>query len=446
MYAIVDIETTGGHASSHGITEIAILVHDGNRLVQSFHSLVNPGKEIPLYITALTGIDSKMLRDAPYFEDIAAEVADMLDRKVFVAHNVNFDYSFIRQHLKHAGFSFEEKKLCTVRLSRKVFPGLPSYSLGNLCRELGISIEQRHRAGGDAKATLKLFEQLLRNGAGVHIDQMLKRNSSEQWLPLYLDKSVIEQLPDAPGVYYFHDRKGKVIYVGKAVNISKRVRSHFTHNDPDRKRQHLLRQVADIRFRVCANELEALVLESTEIRKLWPRFNVSQKQPVRRFGLYQYEDNRGYRRLAIDTYKKNVPALYRFNLLHEGLLLMNRLIEQYDLHPKLCHIDKRPMDEQDLSFLEEPARYNKKVGDALLSLESDLPTMAIIDEGRNAGEQLCLLIERGSFYGMGYIPADFHVSDPQSIRELLEPMPDNDFIRNSIYAYATEHPGKVRRF
>lgn len=446
MYAIVDIETTGGHASSHGITEIAILVHDGNRMVESFHSLVNPGREIPLYITALTGIDSNMLRDAPSFEDIAAKIAGMLDRKIFVAHNVNFDYSFIRQQLKHAGYSFEEKKLCTVRLSRKVFPGLHSYSLGNLCRELGIRIEQRHRAGGDAKATLQLFEHLLRHGASAHIDQMLKRHSSEQWLPLYLDKSVIDQLPDAPGVYYFHDRKGKVIYVGKAVNISKRVRSHFTHNDPDRKRQHLLRQVSDIRYRICANELEALVLESTEIRKLWPKFNVSQKQPVRRYGLYRYEDNRGYQRLAIDTYKKNVPAVYRFNLLHEGLVLMNRLIEQYELHPKLCHIDKRPINEQDFSFLEEPARYNKKVEGALISLETDLPTMAIIDEGRNPGEKLCLLIERGSFYGMGYIPSDAYTSDAQSIREWLEPMPDNDFIRNSIYAYATEHPDKVKRF
>ncbi len=157
MYAIVDIETTGGYASAYGITEIAVYVHDGKRIVQHFETLINPQQKIPAYITALTGIDNFMVADAPFFEDVAPTIYELLSDSVFIAHNVNFDYSFVKHHLKAAGFELSAKKLCTVRLSRKTFPGLPSYSLGNVCRSLNIPIDIRHRAGGDAKATVKLF-------------------------------------------------------------------------------------------------------------------------------------------------------------------------------------------------------------------------------------------------------------------------------------------------
>ena len=316
LYAIVDIETTGGHAAANGITEISIFIHDGINVVQHFTTLINPQQHIPAYITALTGISNAMLSAAPTFEEIAETVNQLLHDKVFIAHNVNFDYSFLKHQLKLTGYDLAVKKLCTVRLSRKVFPGLPSYSLGNLCRSRQIVIEGRHRADGDAKATVTLFEQLLAAGAQEHIDVMLKRTSSDQWLPLHLDKKQIDQLPGRPGVYYFHNSKGKVIYVGKAVNIRKRVTSHFTQNDGEKKRQHFLRYVHTISHTACANELHALVLESTEIKRLWPKYNYSQKQPAQKYGLYCFEDNRGYLRVAIDKRKKSFPALYHFNLLH----------------------------------------------------------------------------------------------------------------------------------
>ncbi|MEJ7586119.1 MAG: exonuclease domain-containing protein [Ferruginibacter sp.] len=243
MYAIVDIETTGGYASAHGITEIAVYVHDGKRIMKHFETLVNPYQNIPKYITALTGIDNSMVASSPGFNDIAGTLFELLNENIFIAHNVNFDYSFIRHHLKAAGLELTAKKLCTVRLSRKVFPGLPSYSLGNLCRSLQLPIENRHRAGGDAKATVKLFELCLDNGGDSHIELMLKKTSAEQWLPTQLSKTDILQLPSGPGVYYFHDTKGKVIYVGKAINVRKRVSSHFTHNDAQGKRQHFLRTI-----------------------------------------------------------------------------------------------------------------------------------------------------------------------------------------------------------
>lgn len=443
MYAIVDIETTGGHASGNGITEIAICIHNGVKVVDRFHTLINPNQKIPVYITALTGISNAMVATAPTFEEVADEVYAYLHDAVFVAHNVNFDYSFIKHQLKNSGYDLNVKKLCTVRLGRKVFPGLPSYSLGNFCRTMGIEIENRHRADGDADATATLFtKMLLQDGAQVHIDKMLKKTSSEQWLPTYLDKAVIEALPNKPGVYYFHNAKGKIIYVGKAINVRKRVSSHFTHNDEGRRRQHFLRFVANITCQVCASELHALVLESAEIKRLWPKYNYSQKQPAQKYGLYSFEDGKGYLRLAIDKKKKHLKAHYHFNLLHEGLVMLIKMAEQFELDRKLCFIDKDPLNEKDIAFLDPPSHYNGKVKSALKELDAQLQTFMLLDDGLEADQKLCMLIERGSFWGMGYINAAQQPDNIDTLKEILSPYADNDFIRNAVYSFVELNPGK----
>ena len=442
MYAIVDIETTGGYAASHGITEIAVFIHDGTKVVKHFETLINPQQNIPRYITALTGIDNYMVSDAPAFDDIADVLFDLLNDKIFVAHNVNFDYSFIKHQLKNSGYELTAKKLCTIRLGRKIFPGLPSYSLGNLCRSLQINIDNRHRAGGDAKATVQLFDYYLANNGEVFINDMLKKLSKEQWLPLHLDKKEIDKLPAKPGVYYFHNSKDKVVYVGKAINIKKRVSSHFTHNDPDRKRQNFLRNIHKISHKECATELEALVLESTEIKKLWPLYNRSQKQPLQKYALYLFEDARGYMRLAIDKKKKNVQALYVFNLLHEGLVLLKNMADEFELNAKLCFLDKTPFTITDYEFLEPPVIYNGKINKALEALNEQLPTFVVVDEGIKAEEKLCLLIERGSFWGMGYIPKKLKLQSSIELKNYLNPYADNDYIRNSIYSFAEANPHK----
>lgn len=442
LYAIVDIETTGGYASAHGITEISVFVHDGKRVVKHFETLIDPQQHIPNYITALTGIDNAMVADAPVFDEVADTLFDILNDKIFVAHNVNFDYSFIKHQLKQSGYDLAVKKLCTVRLGRKIFPGLSSYSLGNLCRSLQIKIENRHRAGGDAKATVKLFEYMLANGAQVYIDQMLRRASAEQWLPLHLEKTMIDKLPAKPGVYYFHNSKDKIIYVGKAVNLKKRVSSHFTHNDPDPKRQNFIRTIHKVTYKQCATELEAIVLESTEIRRLWPRYNKSQKQPVQKYALYSFMDNGGYIRLAIDKKKKNIPLLYSFSLLTEGLSLLKKMTEEFQLNEKLCFLDKTAFSKKEKNGLEPPAIYNERIRKALDALSEKLPTFALVDDGITTDEKLCILIERGSFWGMGYLPRSFTIASTGELKNLLDPYADNDYIRNNIYSFAEANPHK----
>jgi DNA polymerase-3 subunit epsilon len=175
MYAIVDIETTGGIPSNSGITELAIIFHDGIKETGYYHTMINPQHPIPPFITSLTGITNAMVASAPLFDELAPIIHAHLKDRIFVAHNVSFDYSFLQHHLRICGFEMGVQKLCTVSMSRKTFPGLPSYSLGKLCKSLDIALENRHRALGDAKATGLLFEKLMMNGVQKHIDAQLHR-------------------------------------------------------------------------------------------------------------------------------------------------------------------------------------------------------------------------------------------------------------------------------
>jgi DNA polymerase III subunit epsilon len=342
-------------------------------------------------------------------------------------------------------------KLCTVRLSKKVFPGIPSYSLGNLCRHFNIVIENRHRAGGDVDATVRLLEHLMQNNAAEHIQQFIKRGAKEQSLPPHLPKDQIDQLPYTPGIYYFHNQAGKVIYVGKAKNLKYRVSSHFTHNGSGRQRQEFLRNIYSITFQTCSTELMAFILESIEIKRLWPQFNNSQKRFTPAFGLYMYEDRNGYSRLVIDKKKKLMAPLYTFNLVTEGHRLMNQIIQRFALCPRLCFVqtDNGPC----IGPAPEPCRgaceqketvadYNQRVYEAIEWLGEWLPTFAVVDEGNDREEQSCILMEKGKFYGMGYIPMGVTVSDREELKTYLTQYPENDYIRTLVYQYAERYPNK----
>ncbi len=447
MYAIVDIETTGGHANANGITEIAIRIHDGMQVVKRFETLVNPQREIPIYISALTGITDDMVANAPLFKDVAHEVYQLLQGQIFVAHNVNFDYSFLRFHLAQVGLELHCNKLCTVRLSRKIIPGLPSYSLGKLCSQLGITNTSRHRAAGDAEATAQLFTMLLSSDKDEHISKALKQNSKEQVLPANLPKQYVDQLPYTPGVYYFHDGKGKVIYVGKAKNLKKRVCSHFTGNNSGRQRQEFMRNIHSISYQVCGTELIAFVLEAVEIKRLWPQYNRSLKRFEQSYAIYDYIDQRGYLRLAVDKKRKNQLPLYSCSSLLEGYNLLNQLIDDFGLCPKLCFVQKNNAQcngihkENCACCGAMPAdEYNDKVNEAIASLDKILPTVAIRDEGRTIDEHSCILIEKGRFYGMGYVSHYFKADDLQQLKTHLTPYPGNDYMRNIVLSYAARFP------
>jgi len=440
IYAVVDIETTGSYASANSITEIAIFIYDGTRIIHQYETLVNPLQSIPFFIQNMTGITDEMVAGAPTFEMIAEQVFELLNDKIFVAHSVNFDFSFLHHALNYYGYTLNVKKLCTVRLSRKVFTGLPSYSLGNLCRSLEIPLENRHRAGGDAHATVLLLERLIQSDQKQYIYQFLKKSSGEQYLPLHLPKEQIEQLPRKPGVYYFRNAKGKVIYVGKAKSLRQRVASHFTHNGAGRQKQEFVRNVHHISYQLCGTELMAAILEETEIKKLWPVYNTSRKQINTQYGLYIFEDQRGYARLAIEKKRKHLRPIHTFGLVWEGYRMLWKMIERHKLSPQLCFVDRTKYDgDYDVAY-DEPEFYNKRVEEALQVLHDELPTFAVVGDGVEGDEYSCLLMEKGKFYGMGYVPRTMKMNDVTRLKKLLTPYHDNDFIRDMIYRHAQSNP------
>src|SRR6185436_13342485 len=309
-YAIVDIETTGSYRAPHAITEIAIIVHDGKKIIDSFQSLINPQALINPYVSRMTGITNEMVRDAPQFHEVAKQVWNLTDDAAFIAHSVNFDYSYIRDEFKSLGADFRRKKLCTVRLSRKIFPGYPSYSLGNICAQLGIKIENRHRAMGDAAATVKLFELCLQHDKDEFINKSLKKNSKEAILPPHLPKETFDALPEKTGVYYFHDQSGKIIYVGKAINIRNRIYSHFT--GAGSAKLSFTSAIANITYKLCGTELIALLLESDEIKRLYPVYNQAQKSYRENYILTEYYDQKGIRHIMFTKNHKALKPLTTF--------------------------------------------------------------------------------------------------------------------------------------
>ena len=443
MFAIVDIETTGGHASANGITEIAIAIHDGERLVDTFSTLINPLVPIPIFIQSLTGINNAMVSQAPVFDEVAASIYDLLHDKVFVAHNVNFDYSFVKHKLAASGYHLDCNKLCTVRMARKLLPGHPSYSLGRLCRSLNIHVEDRHRATGDAMATVKLFERILANDVDGDIKKMLKPGSKEKYLPPHLPVDRVAGLPAVAGVYYFHNNKGKVVYVGKAKDLKKRVTSHFSNNKSGKQKQDFLREIHNITYQVCGSELMAFIMESIEIKRLWPLYNRSLKSFQQMYALYMFEDGRGYQRLVIEKKKKQLEPLYTCNMLLEGIHVLKQLIEGFGLCPRLCFIDKTPGTTLADSLTSQ--QYNERVHNAIKNLKATLPTFAVVEEltvPKNNHPNGIILMEKGRFYGMGYGPANVSYSLIENVKKHVTQYPESDYIRGLVYQYVAKHPGR----
>lgn len=451
LYAVVDIETTGGYAAQHGITEIAILIHDGKQAIDRYQTLINPHQAIPIYIQALTGIDNEMVSLAPDFRTVSSEIYTLLHNKVFVAHNVNFDYSFLKHHLDACGFALNCKKLCTVRLSRKLFPGLPSYSLGKLCSSLNVPLTNRHRAEGDASATAIILSMLIDKDQDGLINDTLKRSSKEQTLPPNLLRTEIDKLPNSPGVYYFKDQKGKVVYVGKAKQLKKRVCTHFTGHSISSQRQNFLKSIHHIDYQTCGTELMALILEAAEIKKLWPENNRAMKRFEQKYSLYHFEDQNGYIRLGIDKYRANGTVLYSFNNLLEGHQLLRAIVADHSLCEKLCFIQTQKLActghengtcQGACIGKESVALYNFRVKRAMQQLHNLLPSFALIDNGREHDEKSCLWVEKGKFYGMGYISNHVDISDLEMLKSTITPYPSNDYILNMILSYGDRFPQK----
>ena len=310
MYAILDIETTGGQFNEEGITEIAIYKFDGHEIVDQFISLINPEIPIQPFVVKLTGINNEMLRSAPKFYEVAKRIIEITNDCVLVAHNTAFDYRILRTEFRRLGFDFNKQTLCTVELSQKLLPEQPSHSLGKLVRALGIPIADRHRASGDALATLKLFQLLLAKDTEKSIvKELIKKEILKGVTPkLY---SIIESVTSITGVYYIHNEEGKIIYIGKSKNIKKRINQHFT--GVDKKSIKIQSQVFKVTFEETGSELIALLKESEEIKIHKPIFNRAQRKNLFNIALHAEEDKNGYLNLKLQKVHYLLPKIFHNN-------------------------------------------------------------------------------------------------------------------------------------
>jgi DNA polymerase-3 subunit epsilon len=444
LYAVVDIETTGNGPKGQKITEISALIFDGKKIVNEFTSLVNPEQNIPAFITNLTGITNAMVRNAPKFYEIAKKVEEITKDTIFVAHNVNFDYNIIHAEFKSLGFDFKRKKLCTVRLTRKIIPGLPSYSLGNICTSENIPINGRHRAKGDAEATVELFRRLLLRDDNFTINSFLNPKSRQATLPPLLDKIVIDKLPETFGVYYFKNLAKEVIYVGKANNIKQRVISHFY--DKKKKEQTMCLETADISFTKTGSELLALLLESSEIKHIYPKFNRAQRRAGEAIGLFSYEDQKGIIHLAYNRLKLAPNAIMKYYSVAECRTHLESLCAEFELCPKYCHLQTNvsscfhyQLKECkgiccDKESLEE---YNKRVREAIKSVGIGAENLVIKEKGRTKNEIGFALILDGIYKGTGYLDAsqDEGLENPEDYQFFVDSKKDNRDIQRIIASY-----------
>jgi DNA polymerase-3 subunit epsilon len=451
LYAIVDIETTGGSPKTEKITEIAIYHFDGNNVTDEFISLVNPEKNIPYYITALTGISNEMVENAPKFYEIAKDIVNFTEGKILVAHNASFDYKFIKSEFKSLGYEFTRENMCTLRLSRKLLPGHRSYSLGNLCHDLNIAIEGRHRAAGDALATVKLLDMLLNRSRETGQQDMLQASISNTLKNLHpeLDKDNIDALPEQTGVYYFLNDQQQVIYIGKSNNIRKRVMSHLSNNS-SRRTIEMKENIAGVNFELTGSELVALLTESSEIKKHGPRYNRAQKRKTLHYGLYSQKDAQGYYRLEIDRTINRINQAPEtcFQNKAEAKSILTKMIERHWLCQKLCgmydtdggcfHYEIRQCNGACIGK-ESPDIYNKRVMKALSAFYYKHKNLLIIDKGRKENERSVVQLENGKYVGFGFLNTEESYLQLEDIVNCIKVYEDNRDIQQIIRTYLNKH-------
>ena len=451
MYTIIDIETTGNGIKGNKITEISIFKYDGIEIVEEYTSLVNPECEISYFITGLTGIDNTMVRNAPTIKEIAPRILEITKDTIFVAHNVGFDYNVVKNELQNIDIPFRRKKLCTVRLSRKLIPGLKSYSLGKLCTALKIPLSNRHRARGDAHATLLLFKKLLNaQNAEAVFNSFLNSRSQENTLPAALPKEEFNKLPNKPGIYYFKNDKNKSIYIGKAIAIKKRVLSHFYNKTT--KEIEMCSKTAHLDFKPSGNELIALLMESAAIKKEMPIYNKAQKRTALQYGIFSYEDRNGVLHIAYNKIKSAPNAVQHFFSITDCRLALEKICEAYSLCPKYCHLQENITHCSHYKIKtcngickdqESTIDYNERVKIALRDLKTSKDSYFIKEQGRTKDEIGIVVVLEGQYKGYAFIPMEEQINNIEELESFIIPQKNNLDALKIIQSYKYKKPKNV---
>lgn len=421
-YAVVDIETTGAQSSKDKITEIAILLTDGKKILEEYSTLINPETSIPPFISGLTGIYDDMVADAPKFYEVAKKIQLMTEDAIFVAHNVRFDYGFLKKEFAELGGTFVRKNLCTVRLARKVIPGYKSYSLGKLCAEIGIEIQDRHRAMGDAKATTILLHKLIAEDEKGHVQKLINDEVGSRAYPPQFDPKKIEALPEEPGVYHFFDGEGKLLYIGKSLNIKKRVLDHFQIDTKSAKEFKFKSSIADVTFETTGSELMALLLEADLIKEERPHFNQALRRKYYRYGLF-VEKEEGVTFFRVSSLHNHGVPLKEFGTRRAGLKYLDKICEKYEIYSAYTDLDA-----DDLPASGDDPLHEVKAKTVCKDLSYPHHSFVIWGPGRTPEERSAILVEEGCLTHRGYVlegDSVSHVSDLKMHLTQIEENRDN---------------------
>jgi len=416
LYSILDVETTGGKFNEEGITEIAIYRFDGEKIVDQFVSLINPEIPIQPFVQQLTGINDKMLINAPKFYQIAKRILEITENSILVAHNSSFDYRMLKIEFERLGYKFYISQLCTVKLSKKIIPDLKSYKLGNLVKNLGIPISNRHRASGDALATVELFKLLLlKDNEKVIVNSLItetKPSSKNKW------QKLINKLPNDVGIYYFHDQNGKIIYIGKSNNIKNRVNQHLTGKS--KKSLNIQLEAFDITFERTGSELIALLKENTEIKKHKPKFNKLLKKIIKKFCLEICENLDGDKYLRICHYDDTVNYLECYSSLKTANSRLEFFKKKYELSDSI-------------------KKNNTNINLLIKDLSYKFKNMLLIDKGRDIDEKSVIVVKNNNYIGYGFFTLNHQISNFEVLDSLIV---KNEYIENPkevILKYLKKH-------
>jgi DNA polymerase-3 subunit epsilon len=430
MYAVIDLEATGGKPGTERIIEVAIFMFDGRRIVDQFISLVKPDIPIPPFVQKLTGIREQDVRTAPRFHEVAKRIVQMTEGAVFVAHNAPFDYRILREEFARLGFNYERVVLDTIPLAQKFLPGMPSYGLSTLCTELNIAHTRKHRADGDARATVQLLQILLDKDREKYIEGVYLKQPAATGKHKFSDQ--IARYVKTVGIYYLFNADGRVLYVGKSDQLRVRIDRHFLSTNE--KALALQAEVASIRVEETGSLLLADILEHVELKKLKPPYNQAKDKFRLRFGLFPIEtedgvlwDVRGIRReppaLQVDSLADGVALLGGMAEARAWALadvLLPRLVPQHAPEPA------------------QSADLPSTVGEALEALEAFLwPEGVVIylDRGREPGEKTAFWVDGGRFIGYAHVRLEQEVHDQASLKNRLTLLPQQPYLRSLLAKY-----------
>jgi len=432
-FAIIDIETSGGKPKDSKIIEVAIIIHDGEKIIDTYESLVNPGKKIDWFVQKLTGIKDKDVEKAPKFFEIAKTVFKLLENRIFVAHNIGFDYPIVRNEFKSLGLDLRLPHMCTIQASRVLIPGLESYGLANLSKHLNVGLDNHHRAMDDTKATALIFEHIYNLDEKNQLQSFIKKDINPTHLHPDLDLNYFDDIPNKIGIYKFFNEKKELIYLGKSIHLKKRVEEHLKNNKTQ-KGIEMRSQIARIDYDLTGSEIVALLTESSLIKQHKPKYNRNLKTTQFNFGLFKYEDQKGYQNLVVKKTNTTETPLSTFKNLQTGKDYLENWVDEFQLCQKLCHLQNttKACSAYDLKKCngaclgkESPEVYNIRVKALEQKLKFKYESFLILDKGKRKNEVSFVVIKDGNYIGFGNILKFLIKKDPQNYKKQLKKQESN---------------------